>query len=219
MFGYQFRIVTSDSMAACEFTDVSEFEIKDIPLRSMLFVQTMPENKEEHDDWYRGLKVGDVLTFRYVYINQVTITHRITAITEKETGGFLIELAGDNRTSETGQLNQTIDTSVPNNTNYIIGKVTGQAKLLGALMTFLMEPLGIILLIILPCAVIVMFEAIKIYKVITEEKRSRAKEENDEKENELEELRRRLAELEALKTQAPASSTADSPPEDKEENN
>lgn len=217
MFGYQFRIVTSDSMAACEFTDVSKFEIKDLPLRSMLFVQTMPENKAEHDDWYRSLKVGDVLTFRYVYVNQVTITHRITSITEKETGGFIIELAGDNTTSESGQLYQTIDTSIPNNTNYVIGKVTGQAKLLGTLMTFLMEPLGIILLIILPCAVIIMFEALKIYKVLTEEKRKRAKEESDEKDSELEELRRKLAELEALKAQAPAEPTSASPPENNEE--
>ena len=130
----------------------------------------------------------------------------------------MIELAGDNTTSESGQLSQTIDTSVPNNTNYVIGRVTGQAKVLGALMTFLMEPLGIILLVILPCLVIIMFEALKIYKVLTEEKKKRVREENAEKENELEELRRKLAELEALKAQQTAAEpTAASPPENNEE--
>ena len=217
MFGYQFRIVTSDSMAACEFTDVSSFEIKDIPLRSMLFIETMPEDKTKHDDWYRALKVGDVLTFRYVYVNQVTITHRITSITEKETGGFLIELAGDNKTSESSQLMQTIDTSVPNNTNYVIGRVTGQAKLLGALMSFLMEPIGIILMVILPCFVIIMFEALKIYRVLTDEKKKKQRAESQEKDSELEDLRRRLAELEAMKAQMTPQGAEPPATESKEE--
>ena len=115
IFGYQMRVVTSESMAKCELTDVSAYEIKDIPLRSMVFVQVMPEDDAEAEQWYRDLKVGDVLTFRYVYTTQVTITHRVTAITEKETGGFIIELAGDNKNDENGQLYQSIDTSIPNN--------------------------------------------------------------------------------------------------------
>ena len=67
MFGYQMRIVVSDSMAKCEHTDVSGFDIKDIPVKSMVFVKTMPKDKAKQDEWYRGLEVGDVLTFRYVY--------------------------------------------------------------------------------------------------------------------------------------------------------
>ena len=125
VFGYQMRVVTSDSMAECELTDVSAYKIKDIPIRSMVFVKVMPDEPAEADEFYRSLKVGDVLTFRYVYTTQVTITHRITSITEKDTGGFVIELAGDNKNSEDGQLTQIIDTSIPNNTNYVIGKVTG----------------------------------------------------------------------------------------------
>ena len=125
LFGYQMRVVTSDSMAACEHTDVSAYKIKDIPVRSMVFVEVMPKTPAEADAFYRSLQVGDVLTFRYVYTTQITITHRITSITEKETGGFIIELAGDNKNSEDANLTQVIDTSVPNNTNYVIGKVVG----------------------------------------------------------------------------------------------
>ena len=177
VLGYQMRIVTSESMAKSEYTDVSTYRIKDIPLRSMVFVKVMPDDPAEADEFYRSLKVGDVLTFRYVYATQVTITHRIIAITEKDTGGFVIELAGDNKSAEGGDLTQIIDTSIPNNTNYVIGKVTFQAKLFGAAMSFLMQPIGIVLLIILPCFVIIMLEVLKIANVLTAEKK--AKEQKD----------------------------------------
>ena len=214
IFGYQVRVVTSDSMAACEYTDVSGFEIKDIPVRSMVFVEVMPKDPAEADEFYRSLKVGDVLTFRYVYTTQVTITHRIVAISEMETGGFIIELEGDNKNSEDGLLTQIIDTSIPNNTNYVIGKVTGQAKLLGTVMSFLMQPVGIILLIILPCVIIIAVEVFKIARTLTADKRMRDKEERDKKENELEELRRRLAEIE--KAQAATSQSVESTPAEPE---
>ena len=201
VFGYQMRVVTSDSMSESEFTDVSAYKIKDIPIRSMVFVKVMPDDPAEADEFYRSLKVGDVLTFRYVYTTQVTITHRITSITEKDTGGFVIELAGDNKNSEDGQLTQVIDTSIPNNTNYVIGKVTGQAYLLGLIMSFLMQPVGMILLIIVPCFIIILLEVLKIAKVLGADKKKREQEEKQKKDDELEELRRKLAELEKLKTE------------------
>lgn len=217
IFGYQMRVVTSDSMSECEHTDVSGFEIKDIPIRSMVFVKVMPKDPAEADEFYRSLKVGDVLTFRYVYTTQVTITHRITSITEKETGGFVIELAGDNKNSEDGQLTQIIDTSIPNNTNYVIGKVTGQAKVLGGIMSFLMQPVGIVLVIIVPCAIIILLEVLKIVKTLTEDKKKREKEEKEQKETELEELRRRLAELEKEKKEPAPAEMSDTTADSKEE--
>ncbi len=195
--GYQLRIVTSDSMAACDLTDVSAFEIKDIPVNSMVFVEVMPETAAEVDEWYRALKVGDVLTFRYVYSTQITITHRITSIQEKETGGFIIELAGDNKSSEDGQLSQVIDTSIPYNTNYVIGKVTGTSYLLGLIMGFLMKPISIVLIIILPCLAIILLEVLKIRRMFVLEKHKQEMEKRTELENELAELRRRLEAAEA----------------------
>jgi hypothetical protein len=138
-----------------------------------------------------------VLTFRYVYTTQVTITHRIVSITEKETGGFLIELAGDNKNSEDGQLTQVIDTSIPNSTNYVIGKVIGQSYLFGLLMSFLKQPVGIVLVIIVPCFIIILLEVLKIARVFGADRKKREQEENEKKNSELEELRRKLAELEA----------------------
>lgn len=196
VFGYQMRVVTSDSMSESEYTDVSGFEIKDIPVRSMIFVKVMPEEEDKAEEWYRSLQVGDVLTFRYVYSSQVTITHRIISIEEKETGGFIIELMGDNRSSENNQMSQIIDTSVPNNTNYVIGKVTGQSYLLGSVMSFVMQPIGIVLAIMIPCFIIILLEVLKITRVLVDDKKQRDQKEAEEKEKELEELRRKVAELE-----------------------
>lgn len=196
IFGYQMRVVTSDSMGACDATDVSKYEIGSIPIYSMVFIEAMPEDEAEADAWYRSLKKGDVLTFRYVYATQVTITHRIVSITEKDTGGFIIELAGDNTSSTSQQLYQSIDTSIPNNTNYVIGRVVGQSYPFGLLMSILMNPFGTVLIMIVPCAVIIILECIRIYRTLTADKRQRAIEEQARKDAELEELRRKVAQLE-----------------------
>lgn len=196
IFGVQLRIVTSDSMAKCEMTDVSDYKIKSIPIRSMIFIQLVPEDEEKANEWYRELKEGDVLTFKYVYTEQVTITHRITKITEKDTGGFIIELAGDNKNSESGQLYQKIDTSDMFSTNYVIGKVTGKAYLLGFFISLIKTPVGIVFIVMLPCLIIIVLEVLKITNVFAKEKKQKHIEEQKKKDDELEELRRRLAELE-----------------------
>ena len=209
LFGYQIRIVTSDSMGECEFTDVSGYDIKSIPLRSMVFVKLMPDDPAKLDAWYGDIEVGDVLTFRYVYVKQVTITHRIVHIEEKDTGGFIIQLAGDNKNSDDGQLYQTIDTSIPYNTNYVIGKVTGQAYLLGVILSFLMQPAGMILLIIVPCVIIMLLEILKIVKVFSADKKKKAADERAATERELEELRQKIAALENQKRETSAAASAD----------
>lgn len=207
LFGYQMRVISSDSMAKCELTDVSGYEIGSIPLRSMIFVKVMPEDEAAADEWYRSLKVGDVLTFRYVYTNQVTITHRIISIEEKSSGGFIIRLAGDNKNSETGQLTQTIDTSDDTSTDYVIGKVTGQFFLLGFIISLLKEPIGLILIVIVPCFIIILLEVLKIVGVYSTERKKREQEQTQKKDDELEELRRRLAQLENQTTQSTTQPT------------
>ena len=118
-------------MDKCELTDVSGYRIKSIPVKSCIFVQVAPEDEEQKKEWYARLKVGDVLTFRYVYTRQETITHRIVSIEEKDSGGYIITLEGDNKNADSEQLRQTIDTSLTDSPNYIIGKVTGQSYFLG----------------------------------------------------------------------------------------
>ena len=201
VLGYQLRIVTSESMAECDQTDVSDYRIKSIPLRSMVFVKLMPSDPAKANDWYADLKTGDVLTFRYVYTKQVTITHRITSIEKNENGGYTIHLAGDNKNTETDQLTQVIDTSIPNNTNYVIGKVTGKSFLLGVVMSFLMQPLAMIFIIMVPCVWIIIMEVIKIVRILGADKAAKVAHENAQQKEELEELRRKLAELEREKAE------------------
>lgn len=192
LFGTQMRVVLSNSMAKCDQTDVSAYKIKDIPVKSMLFIDLVPEDGKEADEWYKNLKVGDVLTFRYVYVQQETITHRITEITPKETGGYIIRLDGDNKASDANTLTQTIDTSETDSPNYIIGKVTGQNYLLGLLITAVKSPVGIICIVIIPCIIIAVFEIFRLVGALTENKRKQEREEQKKRDEEFEEMKRQL---------------------------
>ncbi len=204
--GKQMRIVVSDSMGKCDQTDVSGYEIKDIPVKSMVFIDLVPQKEEEAAKWYADLKVGDVLTFRYLYVKQETITHRITKITPKE-GGYIIDLEGDNKASDADTMSQTIDTTKTNSPNYIVGKVTGQSYAVGLLLTAVKSPVGIVCIIIIPCLIIMVLEIIRLVGIFSEKKKAAEREEKQKREEELEEMRRQLAELQklqALQAQPPS---------------
>ena len=201
IFGRQMRIVLSPSMEKCDETDVSGFKIKDIPVKSMVFIEVVPEDEGEAEEWYSELQVGDVLTFKYVYTRQETITHRITSIEKKDDGGYIIELEGDNKADESATLTQVIDTSLTNSPEYVIGKVTGQNYLLGLFVSLLRSPAGLILIVILPSLIIMALEIVKVVKILNGEKKQKELEEKEKQQNELDDLRRRLAELEATKSE------------------
>ena len=191
----------------------SQYEIKDIKVRSMVFIEVVPKDEREAKEWYADLEVGDVLTFRYVYAKQETITHRITDIYPNENGGYTITLEGDNKNADSNVLTQTIDTSLKNSPNYVIGKVTGQSYLFGLFISVLKSPAGIISIIILPSFVMLLMEVLKIVRMMNADKHKKHEEEKAQQLNELDELRRRLAELEAEKTASPPApeSTAETP--------
>jgi len=215
IFGVQMRSVLSPSMEKCDATDVSGYEIKDIPTGSMVFIEVVPEDPEEAAQWYANLKIGDVLTFKYVYVKQETITHRITGIRQNADGGYTIRLEGDNKNSDSDTLTQTINTSEKNSPNYVIGKVTGQSYLLGLFVKTMKSPVGLICIVIIPSLIIVILEILKIIKLLGADKRKQEQEEKERTANELDELRRRLAEYEAEKpTETPTAKivTGDSPP-------
>lgn len=197
IFGYQMRIISSDSMAKCDATDVSGYDIKSLPLRSMVFIKLAPRGDEAAArEWYSKLRVGDVLTFRYVYTQQVTITHRITSISPKDDGGYIIELRGDNKASDSELMSQVIDTSDTSSPNYVIGKVSASSLALGAVLSLLRTPIGIIFIVIIPCLILILLEIIKIVGLVGAERRKREREESEKRESELCELRQRLMELE-----------------------
>lgn len=195
VFGKQLRFVQSDSMEACDRTDVSAYKIKSIKIRSCVFIDVIPEDEAERDEWLKTIKVGDVLTFKYVYTKQETITHRVVNIEAKETGGYVITLEGDNKASDSEVLKQTIDTSQENSPNYIIGRVTGQSYLLGLLVYAFKQPIGMVCFVIVPCLIMIAFQVIRIVRTVSADRREKAAEEKASRTNEIEELKRQLAAL------------------------
>ncbi len=195
IFGHQARIVETNSMEKCELTDTSDFEIKDIPVGSLVFIDTVPNEQKAKDQFYASLKKGDVLTFYYTYVKQVVITHRIVEKNVEE-GGYEIILEGDNKNSDNSTLRQVIHTGDENSTNYVIGKVVGQSKFLGGLMKVMKSKVGLICLIIVPCAAIFIYEIIKIVSIVQKDKHEKTARAIAERDNELEVLRNRLKELE-----------------------
>ena len=69
-------------------------------------------------------------------------------------------------------------------------------------MGFLMQPVGIVFVIIVPCVLIILSEVLKIARVLGAEKRQKLQAEKEKTEAEIADLRRRLAELEQGKDTA-----------------
>ena len=168
IFNYQLRLVITDSMDKCSETNVSKYKIKSIPKNSLVLIKKIKDND------YKKIKEGDVLTFRYLYTEQVTITHRVKSIVEKDTGGYIIELVGDNKTGESELLVQTIDTSIEESPNYIIGEVVYTSIIIGFILNMLKSSLGIVFIIIIPSFIIILLEVIKIINMTIIEKRKLA---------------------------------------------
>lgn len=199
IFGYQSRIVISESMEKNEDTydQIKDYKIKDLPIKTMVFIQVVPSDEEEAKDWYEDIKVGDVLTFRYVYdTRQETITHRvIEKEINKNNDGYIITLQGDNRGTKSQAGKQYIDTSETESLNYIVGKVVGQSYVMGLLVTALKSPVGIVLMVILPCSILIIIEIIKIVNYFNSAKKLKQQEEVNKQKDEIEELKRKLEEL------------------------
>lgn len=213
-FGHQMRIVVSPSMEKCDQTDVSGYKIKDIPVRSMVFIEEVPENAEEKAAWYGELKTGDVLTFKYVYTRQEVITHRITSIEQKASGGYVIKLAGDNKNDESGVLTQTIHTDDEYSFNYVIGKVTYTSHFIGLVMYILRQPVGLVCVIIIPCAIMIIWQAMRIVFAVSAERKEKAEAQSKQQSDEIAELKKQLAMLKDGGSGGEATAGAEEPAPD-----
>ncbi len=228
MFGYEMRIIASSSMEKSSHSvNVDKYDIKDLKVKSMVFIERKPEKESEQNAWYGKLKVGDVLTFAYYEgLSQNVITHRIVSIDKTRSGGYKISLQGDNRTvDKDGNVvdvkTQTIYTSPDDYTSdrdrfgYIIGKVVGNSTFIGYVVYAVRQPVGMILIVIVPCTIIIIWQIVRVILVFSEDKKNKQKvalesaeqqaerecAEREKQARELDELRRRVAELEG----APAS--------------
>lgn len=211
VLGFQARIVLSDSMEECESTDVSQYPIKSIPVKSVVFIEMVPEDELEAKAWFNELEVGDVLTFRYVYGGQMTITHRIVTIDDSNPNGRILTLEGDNKNASTNLMQQTLDTSQQfnaTNYNYTIGKVKGQSQTLGLLVYALNTPVGMLCMVVFPCLIVVFMESIKISNLLQEEKFKKLAEEQAQQQADFELIKQQFAELQAIENAAKATQDA-----------
>lgn len=197
MFGHEMRVVLSGSMEKSDMTDVSGYKIKSIPVKSLIVTKSVPEDEEKAAAWYAELAVGDVLTFRYLVAGkQETITHRIIAI-EPFGEGYKFTLRGDNRTENEGeQVIYTDETTNPEPANFIIGKVVFTSVALGNIVYILLRPIGLALVVIVPAAIIMILQVVRIIGVFSAERRKKEAARETEKNNEIEQLKQRLAEME-----------------------
>ncbi len=210
LFGYEMRYVETGSMEP------------EYPVNTMVFIEKAPTNYEDSIKWFEGIKVGDVLTFKYREAGQqVVITHRVTKKTPytqenfgdnaihmgKEKGGYVITLEGDNKGKDGEVAEQTIYTYAHYNDmadaddqiqGQVIGKVVGQSYILGVAVTTLKNPLGMVLIIIVPCLIVIIIEVIRIIKVFNSEKHEKAKKKQAEQQEKLE---KQNDEIELLKQQ------------------
>ncbi len=207
VFGYQMRTILTGSMedcgkhkdgVECEFNDVSGYSIGHLPVESMIFIELVPESKSEAEKWYSKIKKGDVLTFQYSGMG--VVTHRVYSVEALQTGGYKIELRGDNCGGDGEVDSQIIDTSRTGNYNKIIGKVTGQSLFLGKTITFIQQPYGAIVIIFIPCFMIVIVELVRIISILKQSKKEKEaekeeglKKENDSVRNDIEELKKQIA--------------------------
>ena len=225
LFGYEMRYVETGSMEP------------EYPVNTMVFIERAPENYEDSIKWFENVKVGDVLTFKYREAGQqIVITHRVISkeynaekYTEgihagEEKGGYVIKLVGDNDGGDDEAMEQIIYTYAHYNDmadpedqlrGQVIGKVVGQNLVLGTIVTTLKQPLGMVLIIIVPCLIVIIIEVIRIVKVLNSEKNEKAKRTQEEQQ---EKLDRQNSEIELLKQQlallqqqAMASQTAPAP--------
>ncbi len=192
----QLLVVVSSSMDGDKQED---YDIKTIPVKSLIAVDLIKDGKE--DEFYSGLKKGDVITFNYLPLNNATITHRIVSDPVKdESGVYQIVARGD--AVEESEI-QTLYSD--GRTGEILGKVSFVSLPLGQIYYFISSKPGTLILVVLPCSLVAIIEVCKIIYLISEN-RSRKKEEEinaekSAKDKEIEELKRQLMEANKSKTE------------------
>lgn len=105
------------------------------------------------------LKVGDIITFlssdpRY---SGLTITHRIVGVEKSKSGEVFFRTKGDNNNSE--------DTALVKTEN-IYGKVMLRIPKIGYIQYFLTKSYGWIIVVVIPCLCVVIYDILKIIKSI-----------------------------------------------------
>ena len=205
--GTQLRTVETASMAENNHIDpetYKSYKIKTLPVNTLISIKEVTEKNS--DKFYSDLKVGDVVTFvYYTTINnkkgQYVFTHRLTA-KDEVTDGYRLTLMGDAEKPSGGvQIVYTNPTTAEQSFSYVIGKVTWSNHPVGEVVSFVKSRNGILLLVVLPCSILFLYEIGKIIYLVSKDKKMKKQLAVEEKQNQLDSSQ---AEIEALKAQLAA---------------
>lgn len=179
LFGKQARLVLTGSMSPT------------IPTNSLVLVDTSGNHK--------NYEVGDVLTFKYDPYGSLPTTHRVIAKEANDSGIVYYTLQGDNPSATATQHVPYTD---------VIGKVTFHSLWMGKVVTFSKGVGGWICFVLVPCGLVIGYETYHIVKIVKSSKNEKEPvpesavpdkpvgQTQEERNQELEELRKRVAELE-----------------------
>lgn len=177
LFGVQLRIVLSGSMEP----EIDEGE---------LIAVKVPGDSDK--TFYEELEVGDVLSFYYIKPDdrvRVVVTHKIVVI-EKVSTGYRYTMQGVAVDDDT-QI-------ITSGSGDIIGKVVWHSKFLGGFVRFVRSKAGIVFCMIIPALAVAVYESIRIAGLVREgraEKAAERKKTAQEKDEEIETLRREIERL------------------------
>ncbi len=109
------------------------------------------------------IQKGDIITFtstdsRYA---GVTVTHRVVEVIQTSKGKYMYRTKGDNNNAE----DPTLVSS-----EYVSGKVILRIPKIGYIQYFLSQAYGWIIAIVIPCLAIVIYDVVKLVKLITKNK-------------------------------------------------
>lgn len=180
--GMQYRIVLTGSMEGGREDSIRA--------HSIIGIEAVPKDAQGQESFFSALKEGDVITFNDwtstgTADDPVVNTHRIIEVIETEDGR-------EYRTQ--GDANDDPDARAVAEAD-IIGKVVWSNYALGAFLYFLCSTTGMVVCLIVPAAIILIYEVVHIIRILQSDKRRKQSEETDAREQEIERLRAELEEL------------------------
>lgn len=110
------------------------------------------------------IKEGDIITYRGLGVGKQLISHRAVAIDNTD---------GDIQITTKGDANNAIDPN-PVTTENLVGKVVLAIPYLGYFIHFTQTKLGLIILILIPAAILLIFEVINLYNNVGAMKKEKA---------------------------------------------
>jgi signal peptidase I len=128
-FGTQILVVQTDSMEP------------EYPINDGLFVKKVDKTE---------IKVGDDITFHYVVSSvNVIITHRVGEIKIDDNGIYTFICHGINTESSQCDGDCTYQTQTVQE-DWVLGKVVGESAFIGGFYNFMMQPYGLLVLVLIP---------------------------------------------------------------------